>query len=127
MKKCNYCGKEIDYSKMHCSEICEDKANAYYRNRLKWRIPVNIIYIAGTALFALGVFFSPIFTFWGLLGVAVGGISTGLVTILLPTPTEDMIKKHKMAKAQMIFKICGLVIAAVGVAALIMAIVKLCI
>lgn len=126
MKKCHYCGKEIDYSEMYCSKDCESNANAYYRNRQKWRIPVNIIYIAGTALFALGVFFSPIFTFWGLLGVAVGGISTGVVTMLLPYPTEEMIKKHKMAKAQKIFRICGLIIATVGVAALIMAIVKLC-
>lgn len=126
MKKCHYCGSEIDYSEMYCSKDCEEKANAYYITRQKWRIPVNIVYIAGTALFALGVFFSPIFTFWGLLGVAVGGISTGTVTILLPSPTEEMIKKHKMAKAQKIFKIFGLIIAAVGLAALIMAIVKLC-
>lgn len=126
MKKCYYCGKEIDYSKMYCSSSCEEKANAYHRTRQKWRIPVNILYITGTALFALGVFFSPIFTFWGLLGVAVGGISTGTLTMLLPTPTEDMINKNKMKKAQNIFRICGGVIAAVGVAALIMAIVVLC-
>ena len=125
MKKCHYCAKEIDYSEMYCSADCEEKANAYYRKRLKCRIPANIIYIAGTALFALGVFFSPIFTFWGLLGVAVGGISTGVTTILLPSPTEEMIKKHKMVKAQKIFKICGTIITSVGVIALIMAIVKL--
>lgn len=87
---------------------------------------MNIVYISGTAIFALGVFFSPIFTFWGLLGMAAGAISTGVATIILPSPTEEMIKKHKMLKAQKIFKICGGVIAAVGVAALIMAIVKLC-
>lgn len=127
MKKCQYCAKEIDYSQMYCSAECEQKANDYYRNRHKFRIPLNIIYIAGTAIFALGVFFSPIFTFWGLLGVAVGAISTGVITILQPYPTEEMIKKHKMEKAQRIFKICGIIITAVGVAALIMAIVKLCI
>lgn len=125
MKQCHYCGNEIDYSEMYCSSLCEEKANEYYRKRLRCRIPANIIYIAGTALFALGVFFSPIFTFWGLLGVAAGAISTGVTTILLPYPTEEMIKKHKMVKAQKIFKICGLVITAVGVAALIMAVVNL--
>lgn len=126
MKKCHYCGKEIDYSEMYCSTDCEDKTNAFYRARHKWRVLMNIIYVAGTALFALGVFFSPIFTFWGLLGVAVGAISTGVATIILPAPTEDMIQKHKTQKAQKIFRICGGVIAAVGVAALIMAIVTLC-
>ena len=126
MKKCHYCGKDIDYSLMYCSDECENKANVYHLNRQKWRIPVNIVYIAGTILFALGVFFSPLFTFWGLLGVAVGGMSTGAVTIALPSPTEEMIRKHKMVKAQKIFKIFGGIIAAVGVAALILAIVKLC-
>lgn len=125
MKKCHYCGKEIDYSKMYCSNTCEDNANAYYRNRHKWRIPVNVVYIAGTALFALGVFFCTVFPFWGLLSMAVGGISTGVVTILLPYPTEEMIKKHKMVKAQKIFRIFGGIIAAVGVAALVMAVIKL--
>ncbi len=126
MKKCQYCAKEIDYSKMYCSKECEEKASAYYRTRHKWRIPVNITYIASIALIFLGLIFSPtIFSFWGLLGVAVGSISGGVTTILIPSPTEEMIKKHKMVKAQKIFKICGAVMAAVGVAALIMAIVKL--
>lgn len=125
MKKCEYCAKEIDYSQMYCSDSCEKKAAAYYRIRHKWRIPINIVYIAGTALFALGVFFSPIFTFWGLLGVAVGAVSTGAVTIFVPSPTEDMIKKHKMRKAQNIFKLIGCIITAVGAAALVMAIINL--
>ncbi|MBQ7385874.1 MAG: DUF2116 family Zn-ribbon domain-containing protein [Ruminococcus sp.] len=126
MKKCQYCAKEIDYSEMYCSKECEEKSNAYYRNRHKWRIPVNVTYIVSVALIFLGLIFSPtIFSFWGLLGVAVGSICGGVTTILIPSPTEEMIKKHKMVKAQQIFKICGGVMAAVGVAALIMAIVKL--
>lgn len=126
MKKCQYCAKEIDYSEMYCSKECEEKSNAYYRIRHKWRIPVNVTYIVSVALIFLGLIFSPtIFSFWGLLGVAVGSICGGVTTILIPSPTEEMIKKHKMVKAQQIFKICGGVMAAVGVAALIMAIVKL--
>ncbi len=125
MKKCHYCAKEIEYSEMYCSKECEDKANAYYRNRHKWRIPVNITYIISFALVFIGLIFSPtMFSQWGLLGVAAGSICGGVTTILIPSPTEEMIKKNKMVKAQKIFKICGLVIAAVGVCALVMSLIK---
>lgn len=125
MKKCQYCAKEIDYSQMYCSKECEDKANAYYRNRHKWRIPVNVTYIISVALIFIGLIFSPtMFSKWGLLGVAVGCICGGVATILVPSPTEEMIKKNKMAKAQMILKICGGVMVLVGVAALVMSIIK---
>ena len=125
MKKCHYCSKEIDYSKMYCSEECEEKANAYYRIRHKWRLPVNITYIVSIALVFIGLIFSPTtFSFWGLLGVAVGSICGGVTTILIPSPTEEMIKKYKMVKAQRNFKIYGAVMTAIGIAALVLAIVK---
>ena len=64
------------------------------------------------------------FSKWGLLGVAAGCIMGGVATILLPSPTEEMIKKHKMIKAQRIFRIYGIVMAAVGAAALVMSLVQ---
>ncbi|MBQ8796191.1 MAG: DUF2116 family Zn-ribbon domain-containing protein [Clostridia bacterium] len=126
MKKCHYCAKEIDYSEMYCSSQCEEKASNYYKVRHNWRILVNALYIASFALVFLGLIFSPtMFSFWGLLGVSVGCIMGGLITILVPSPTEDMIKKHKMVKAQNNFRICGAVIVAVGIAALVLALIKL--
>ena len=125
MKRCEYCAKEIDYSKMYCCKACEDNANDYYRKRLKSRIPMNITYIAGTIIMALGIFFSPIFTFWALLAIAASGIAMGVATILLPCPTGEMIKKHKMIKAQSRLKIFGAILVAFGTAALAMAIVQL--
>lgn len=126
MKKCHYCSKEIDYSEMYCSKECEEKANDYYRKRHNWRVLMNITYIVSFGLVFVGLIFTPtMFAFWGLLGVSVGCICSGVATMLLPSPTEEMIKKHKMLKAQRIFIICGAVIAVAGVAALIMAFVKL--
>ena len=126
MKKCHYCSKEIDYSEMYCSKECEEKANDYYRKRHNWRVLMNITYIVSFGLVFVGLIFTPtLFAFWGLLGVAVGCICSGVATMILPSPTEEMIKKHKMLKAQRIFIICGAVITAAGVAALIMAFVKL--
>lgn len=126
MKKCHYCSKEIDYSEMYCSKECEEKANDYYRKRHNWRVLMNITYIVSFGLVFVGLIFTPtMFAFWGLLGVSVGCICSGVATMLLPSPTEEMIKKHKMLKAQRIFIICGAVITAAGVAALIMAFVKL--
>lgn len=127
MKKCHYCAKEIDYSEMYCSKECEEKAKKYYDNIYKRRTIINIIYIAGSIIFALGVFLSPIFTFWALFGMAAGAISTGIVTILHPYPTEEMIKKHQMKKAQKNITICGIVITSVGVIAFILGIIQLCI
>ena len=126
MKKCHYCSKEIDYSEMYCSKECEEKANDYYRKRHNWRVLMNITYIVSFGLVFVGLIFTPtMFAFWGLLGVSVGCICSGVATMLLPSPTEEMIKKHKMLKAQRIFIICGAVITAAGVAALIMAFIKL--
>ena len=125
MKKCQYCAKEIDYSEMYCSKECEEKSNTYYRNRHKWRVPVNVTYIISVGLLLIGLIFSPtMFSKWGLLGGAAGCIMGGVATILLPSPTEEMIKKHKMIKAQRIFRIYGIVMAAVGAAALVMSLVQ---
>lgn len=125
MKQCYYCGKEIDYNEMYCSKDCENKANAYYRNRHKWHIPVNVTYIISVALIFIGLIFSPtMFSQWGLLGVAVGCICGGITTLILPSPTEEMIKKHKMVKAQKIFKICGIIMIGFGIAALVMSLIK---
>lgn len=126
MKKCHYCAKEIDYSEMYCSEECEKKATEYYRIRHNWRIPVNVSYIISVALIFIGLIFSPtMFSFWGLLGVSVGCFTGGITTILVPSPTEEMIKKYKMAKAQKNFRICGIVMICVGVGALVLALIKL--
>ena len=127
MKKCPYCAKEIDYSEMYCSKDCEKKSEEYYKQRLNWRILINTIYIISIALIGIGVLFSPtIFSQWGFLGIAVGAISAGVSTIILPTPTDEMIKKHKMVKAQNHMRIYGYVFVAVGVISLITSIIKFC-
>lgn len=125
MKKCHYCAKEIDYSEMYCSKDCEEKANAYYRNRHNWRVLVNVTYIVSVALIFIGLIFSPtMFSKWGLSGLATGCILGGVTTIIVPSPTEEMIKKYKMLKAQRNFKICGLVMVAVGIGALVLALIR---
>lgn len=129
MKKCHYCAKEIDYSEMYCSAECEEKANKYFRTRQNVRIVVNITYVVCILLIAVGIIFTPstyeLPAIFGIAGVATGGIVSGIITLLLPSPTDDMIRKHKMQKAQNIFRIYGIVLLAVGVAALVITFVRI--
>ena len=119
MKKCHYCSKEIDYSEMYCSKNCEEKTCNYYKLRQKIRLPINIAYVIATIGIALGVLFAPSkFSIWGFVGIAAGGLIGGLITVLLPTPTDYMLKKHKMMKAMQHMRIYGYVFLAVGTIAL---------
>lgn len=127
MKKCPYCAKEIEYSEMYCSQECEVKSEEYYKLRLNWRILMNTIYIISIALIGVGVLFSPtIFSKWGFLGIAVGATAAGVATLIMPTPTDEMIKKHKMKKAQNHMRIYGAVFIVIGVISLITSIIKFC-
>ena len=119
MKRCEFCGKEIDYSEMYCSKSCEEKTCNYYKLRQKIRLPINIAYVIATIGIALGVLFAPSkFSIWGFVGIAAGGLIGGLITVLLPTPTDYMLKKHKMMKAMQHMRIYGYVFLAVGTIAL---------
>ena len=119
MKRCEFCGKEIDYSEMYCSKNCEEKTCNYYKLRQKIRLPINIAYVIATIGIALGVLFAPSkFSIWGFVGIAAGGLIGGLITVLLPTPTDYMLKKHKMMKAMQHMSTSGYVFLAVGTIAL---------
>ncbi len=124
MKKCNFCAKEISYHEMFCSKGCENAYNKYFAKRAKLQKLLSTGNILGTCLIAVSIFVIPLQNFVGLLMMAIGGFSVGLITLLLPTPTDNMVKKHKLQKAIKIVKILGIALIAFGLGALILAFFK---
>lgn len=125
MKKCGYCAKEISYHDMYCCDDCEKLANEYYHKRVKLQKLLSVANIVGTCSIALGIFLYAMTNFVGALCMTLGGFSVGLITILLPTPTENMVTKHKLKKATKIVRIAGFVFLAFGIASLILLITKI--
>ena len=124
MKKCSFCAKEISYHEMFCGKDCEDAYNKYFAKRANLQKLLSTANILGTCLIAVSIFVIPLQNFVGLLMMALGGFSVGLITLLLPTPTDNMVNKHKLQKAIKIVKIFGLALIVFGLAALILAFIK---
>ena len=105
MKKCEYCAKEISYHQQYCGDDCHRRANQYYENCDRFSklfMGVNVVCVFGIPV---GLFFAA---FNPPVGVTVATLSCfvlGAMLILLPFPTEGMIKKHKLKKAIIISRI----------------------
>ncbi len=125
MKQCGYCAKEISYQEMYCSKECEEKYNRFFSLRTKLQKLLSAVNILGTFLIAIGIFVAPLHSYAGLLMMAVGGLSVGLITLLLPTPTDNLIQKFKMQKSVKIVKYFSLVLLLFGVVTLVLALIKI--
>lgn len=124
MKKCYYCAKEISYHDMYCSKECEEEYTAYFRKRTKLQKLLSSVNITGTFLIAIGIFLYALNNFVGALAVAVGCLAVGLITLFLPTPTDNFIEKFKLKKAVSIIRKFGIVLIVVGIGALVLAFFK---
>lgn len=121
MKQCSYCAKEISYHEMYCSKECEEAYTSYFTRRSKLQKLLSALNIFGTCLIGIGIFVVALQNFYGLLMMGVGGLSVGGITLLLPTPTDNMIKKLKLQKAVKLVRIFGIILITFGVVALILA------
>lgn len=125
MKKCEYCAKEISYHEMYCCDKCKELAEAYYTKRTRLQKIISVLNILGTCLIAAGIFVFAMQNFIGAMMMAVGGLSVGCITLLLPCPTENMIKKQKMEKAVKLVRIFGIVLLVFGCTALVLAFLRM--
>ncbi|MBE6737932.1 MAG: DUF2116 family Zn-ribbon domain-containing protein [Ruminococcus sp.] len=125
MKTCEYCAKEISYHEMYCSDACEQKHNTYFRKRTKFQKVISIINILGTFSIAIGIFLYALQNLVGSMMIACGALAIGVLTSLLPAPTDNMIKKHKLQKAVKLTRYFGFVLLAIGIGALIFALTKI--
>lgn len=123
MKKCEYCAKEISYHDLYCCEDCENKATEYFAKRAKLQTLISAVNIVGTCMIAVGIFLFAITNLVGALLMATGSLSVGIMTLLLPCPTDNMIKKNKLKKAMSFVRLFSIVLFAFGIGALIVALI----
>lgn len=114
MKKCDYCAKEISYYDQYCCEECEQKTIEFHQRSERYSklfLVVNTICVFGIPV---GLFLASFSTAVGIPIAAASCMVLGLMLIVLPFPTEGMIKKHKLQKAIKMSRIFGGVIIGLG-------------
>ena len=105
MKKCEYCAKEISYFEQYCNDECHINANKYYEMSEKYGKLFSVIN---------GIFVASFSNSIGTI-VSVGScIILGIMLIILPFPTENMISKFKIQKSMKITRIIGLALIGLG-------------
>lgn len=119
MKRCDYCAKKISYSEMYCSTDCEKKA-LFSQNRTKRKRKVfSIFNFIGILAIMAGLFITMFNIPIGLWVAGVGSVELGILFIILPFPTEGMIQKHKIRKAEQLSRGLGIALLIIGIISII--------
>lgn len=119
MKQCNYCGKEISYHEMYCSDECQREANRYYDYVTRFArlyYSLSMVFIIGLTI---GLFLMSFAHWVGGLMAVVCCVLLAVLLLVMPMPTEGMIKKHKIKKAKFLARIFGFCVLGLAVAILI--------
>lgn len=107
LKKCDYCAKEISYFEQYCSEECHGNANKYYETTEKYGKLFSIINMICFFGITIGIFLFAFLRTAGMIITVASCDILGVMLILLPFPTENMISKYKLKKATKITDISG--------------------
>ena len=108
MKKCDYCAKEISYDDMYCCDECEKLTKQYYERSDRFAKPFSMINVVCLFGVMAGLFLFPMAKPFGAGLSIVCCAALGILLLLLPFPTESMIKKFKIQKAIRITRYVGL-------------------
>lgn len=114
MKKCEFCGKQISYFDQYCDDECHIKANKFYEKSERFSKVFSII--NGICVFGIpvGLFLISFSRSVGLIVALASCIILGIMLIILPFPTENMISKFKIQKAVKITRIIGCAVIFLG-------------
>ncbi|WP_176791010.1 MULTISPECIES: hypothetical protein [Ruminococcus] len=114
MKKCEFCGKQISYFDQYCDDECHIKANKFYEKSERFSKVFSII--NGICVFGIpvGLFLISFSRSVGLTVALASCIILGIMLIILPFPTENMISKFKIQKAVKITRIIGCAVIFLG-------------
>lgn len=114
MKKCEYCANEISYHEMYCSDECQMKANRYYERSEKLGRVFAVINTACVFGIPIGIFLMSVAKSVGVTIASGSCVVLGILLILLPLPTEGMIRKFKLKKALFVTRMVGVAVIAMG-------------
>ena len=96
MKKCEFCGKQISYFDQYCDDECHIKANKFYEKGERFGklfAVINMICVFGIPI---GLFMLSFAREVGLTVALASCVILGIMLIILPFPTENMISKFKI-------------------------------
>ena len=109
MKKCRYCGKELDSNLEFCSSECE---NSYRKIIEKDRHKIKY-FISGIILGFLAMFYGVVSSRNCMIGSGI--IVMGVTVVLLPFTTSETTALFGNKKARFIGRILGMILIAVGI------------
>ncbi len=112
MKKCEYCGKELEsYHLQYCKDSdCEQKALKFYETRGKFEKLLGItnsIGVFGAMAGFIAMVFSPSV---GKIILAIALIVLGIGVVAMPYAPENFYKKYKIKKTNFYCRILGVII-----------------
>lgn len=110
MKKCEYCGKEISYFDMYCQDECQENACKFYDLRDKFGKLFAFLDAIFVFLIPIGIMAGSLIGTAGDALIVAGFGGLGIMLLLLPFPTESMIRKHQIKKAKLMCRIFALVL-----------------
>lgn len=115
MKKCEFCGKEISYFDMYCQDECQENANKFYDLRDKYGKLFAFLDAIFVFLIPIGIMAGSLFGAIGDSLIVIGFGGLGIMLLLLPFPTESMIRKHQIKKAMFMCRIFALILILIAI------------
>lgn len=115
MKKCDYCAKEISYFEQYCDEDCQCNANKFYETTEKYGNIFSVINMICVFGITIGIFLFAFLRIPGMILTVASCTILGIMLLLLPFPTENMISKYKIQKATKITRYIGLAVIGLGI------------
>lgn len=109
MKKCSYCGKELNGNIEFCSDECESR----YKKEMEKDKPKIKYFISGIVLGFLVMFYGIISSSSFLIGI--GSIVMGMNVVLFPFTTPETTAFLGYQKSKLVGRIAGILLIAVGI------------
>ena len=109
MKQCEYCAREIDYSKQYCCDECEKNAKIFFNKEKRSEKIVSAV----NCIAFLGIMVSVIIAIafmpkLGALCCAAFLFIIGIIFAIFPFAPESITKKYKIKKAVVLMRIFAL-------------------